>query len=131
VVVARVHIVLPNNDPLAQTVKPSSASVFIKYRADADLDTLTPAIKNLVVHSIEGLTYDEVSVTSLPAEAPTAPPAAVQVTHWGSIGSIFGIVVAMASIAFLMLRDKTAALLDSEGAVKFIRRLKRDSKAPT
>ncbi|WP_353020254.1 type III secretion system inner membrane ring lipoprotein SctJ [Mesorhizobium sp. M0800] len=69
---ARVHLVLPENDPLRQQLLPSSASVFIRYRASVPMNELIPQVKMLVAKGIAGLTYDNVSVTLIPVAA-TAP----------------------------------------------------------
>jgi type III secretion protein J len=78
VLVARVHIVLPQNDPLAKEVRPSSASVFIKHRAGAEaatqMATQVPAIQELVVRSVEGLDVSRVAVTLFAAREPAATP---------------------------------------------------------
>ncbi len=74
VITARVHIVMPQNDPLALSAKPSSASVFVKHRAGFGVTTQAASIKNLVAHSVEGLEYDAVSLTFVEADPPPAPP---------------------------------------------------------
>ncbi len=63
VVDARVHVVLPENDPFARHAKPSSAAVAIRARWDADLTDVIPAVKGLVKNAIEGLQYEKIMVT--------------------------------------------------------------------
>ncbi|UVC15236.1 type III secretion system inner membrane ring lipoprotein SctJ [Mesorhizobium onobrychidis] len=64
----RVHVVLPHNDLLRAGATPSSASVFIRHDAKAELSVLVPKIKMLVADSIEGLSYDKVEVVLVPVE---------------------------------------------------------------
>jgi type III secretion protein J len=71
---ARVHLVLPENDPLRQQLVPSSASVFIRHRASLPINDLVPQVKLLVANSVAGLSYDKVSV--VPIAVPERAPAA-------------------------------------------------------
>jgi type III secretion protein J len=65
---ARVHLVLPENDPLRQQLVPSSASVFIRHRSNTPVGTLVPQVKMLVANGVAGLSYDKVSVVLVPVE---------------------------------------------------------------
>jgi type III secretion protein J len=71
---ARVHVVLPENDPLRRDLVPSSASVFIRHEASLPINDLIPQIKTLVSNSIAGLSYEKVSV--VPVAAPPRPQSA-------------------------------------------------------
>lgn len=77
---ARVHLAIPEPDPLSEAVKPSSAAVFIKYQPGFDLRNQTGSIKSLVTNSIEGLSYDNVSVVMFPSQP--AATAADASTSW-------------------------------------------------
>jgi len=70
VVDARVHVVLPENDPFARNALPSSAAVAIRSRWDADLTELVPSVKGLVKNAIEGLAYEKIQVTVFKDEPP-------------------------------------------------------------
>ncbi len=63
VVDARVHVVLPENDPFARNALPSSAAVAIRARWDADITDIVPSVKGLVKNAIEGLHYEKIMVT--------------------------------------------------------------------
>lgn len=85
VVTARVHLVVPEKHPLMDKPQPAAAAVFIKHRPDRNLSGQITQIKALVVNSIEGLAYDNVTVALFPAEnipaegtrAPGAPGVAI------------------------------------------------------
>jgi type III secretion protein J len=79
---ARIHVVLPKNDLLRQDATPSSASVFIRHDSRAPLKSLLPHVKMLVANSIEGLSYEKVSVVLVPVERP-----AIDTTASGTVGA--------------------------------------------
>ncbi|MEM7693049.1 MAG: type III secretion inner membrane ring lipoprotein SctJ [Pseudomonadota bacterium] len=73
VLAARVHIVLPEEPELGQELRPSSAAVFLKQRSNTDLDYLIPQVRRLVSNAIEGVDYEQVSVTLVEARPVDVP----------------------------------------------------------
>jgi type III secretion protein J len=99
VVIARVHLAVPERDPLSDKPKLSSASVFIKHRPGVDLSARVGQVKALVVNAIEGLPYDNVTVALFAAEPlpvrtalPASPLAGLDTLLWSLL--LAGAVVA-------------------------------------
>jgi type III secretion protein J len=113
VISARVHPVIPSNDPMADKIKPSSASVFIKYSPNANVQSQGPTIKNLVVHAIEGLNADNVTLHFVAADPPARKAAAVAALpawfDWvlGVAVGVFAIIVA--ALGFVLWRYRQLA----------------------
>ncbi|WP_092235853.1 type III secretion system inner membrane ring lipoprotein SctJ [Bradyrhizobium sp. Gha] len=119
---ARVHVVLPKNDLLRQDATPSSASVFIRHAANAKLSALLPQIKMLVANSIEGLSYDKVTVVFVPVEraqhevsvlpvAASAEPTKFLTTHI-AIGA-GGALAALGILTYVLLSKRGEQLRQS------------------
>ncbi|MGI9504029.1 MAG: type III secretion system inner membrane ring lipoprotein SctJ [Geminicoccaceae bacterium] len=104
---ARVHVVLPNAGD--GSAMPSSAAIFVKHTEGAQIDKSVPDIKNLITNSIEGLSYDRVSVTLFPSEQ--ASPSIID----DSMAEIAGIFVSRSSIdrlrSIIMIYSSAIALI--------------------
>jgi type III secretion protein J len=116
---ARVHLVLPENDPLRQQLVPSSASVFIRHRAIAPINDLIPQIKMLVANGVAGLSYEKVSVilVAVPERTPAVGNEREAESGLRAAGRGIGITVAdwplysLAAVAAMLFVALTAVLL--------------------
>ena len=114
VLTARVQVVLPDNDLLKRDPTPSSASVFIRYDDQSGVASLVPQIKTLVANSVEGLSYDKVSVVLVPVPHVQLPPQPRQAAPLDSqvAGAAGGAAaVLIAGGLGLVFRRRIAALL--------------------
>ncbi|MDO5626668.1 MAG: type III secretion inner membrane ring lipoprotein SctJ [Pseudomonadota bacterium] len=102
VVQARVHVSVPERNPLADKPSPATASVFIKHRPGVDLSQETGKIKALVVNAMEGLPYDNVTVALFPAEPlPPAMPRSALAVAWANYGTLIATVAVAGVLALL------------------------------
>jgi type III secretion protein J len=74
VIVARVHVVLPERGAAGDPTLPSSAAVFIKYQEGYNLDALQPQIRRLVTNSIPALAPEKISIVLFGSQPPVAKP---------------------------------------------------------
>lgn len=122
VVVARVHLAVPERDPLADKPRPASASVMVKHRPGVDMSRHIGQIKALVVNSVEGLSYDNVTVTLFPAQdAHAAAPAVAAAARargtswigWVAAGAGAALLIAALAGALRLRRPRLPARLGS------------------
>ena len=102
VVQARVHVSVPDKNPLADKPTPATASVFIKHRPGVDLNQQVGKIKALVVNAMEGLPYDNVTVAMFPAEPiPPAIQRSALAVAWANYGNAILAVAGAGALALL------------------------------
>lgn len=125
VVFARVHLVLPEKGTAIEKDSPSSAAVFIKHRADYDLDALQPQVRRMVVNSIPGLTSDRVSLVLIPSE--------VKAKDNTTLSSVWGIAVPSDSAGKLsvVLWSMLALFLVTLGGAGFLAWQRYGRKSPS
>ncbi|MFB4391338.1 MULTISPECIES: type III secretion system inner membrane ring lipoprotein SctJ [unclassified Pseudomonas] len=74
VVLARVHVVLPERVAPGEPVQPASASVFIKHTGALEPDSITPRVRNLIASGIPGMADAAHKASKLSVVfVPTAP----------------------------------------------------------
>ncbi len=125
VLTARVHVVLPRNDPLRGESGPSSAAVFIRHDARIPMTQMLPQIKSLVAGSIDGLSYSKVTVILLPVDTTESPVPALPADSKdaGAVAAALAwapwaamVLVPLAGGAALLVRRRQASGLDGPPA---------------
>lgn len=125
VVVARVHVVLPERVAPGEPVQPSSASVFIKYQPPFDEDLIVPRVRRLVASSIPGLNGDDeqrkLAVVLVPAET------VATAVEWQAVGPLMLEARSAARLRGFLWLMLALVLLAGAGAAAFLwwRRRKR------
>jgi type III secretion protein J len=103
VITARVHLSLPERDPLADKPLPSSASVFIKHRAGVDLNASVTDIKSLVINALPSLAPANVTVALFKAEVlPVRAAPANALGSLGGLGAALGAAIGLGMLALLV-----------------------------
>jgi len=99
VVQARVHLTVPEKNPLANKAEAASASVLIRHRENVDMEQQKPYLEGLIVRSIEGLEASRVAIVFSKVETVPLLPGAPSGSFWGQyqpLGWIVGILAVLA-----------------------------------
>ena len=127
---ARVHVVLPEAATTGQVAEPASAAVFIRYRAGTKIEDDVPQIKQLVQNSVEGLSYEKISVAlfaaeDLPVRQAADPPITdllgIRVARDSlvplvvALGVLVAVLLAMAVALLLLIRQRRADSANTSG----------------
>jgi type III secretion protein J len=102
VILARVHVVLPERSAAGDPTMPSSASVFIKYQEGFNLEVLQPQIRRLVTNSVPGLTPEKVSIvlfSSQPLVRAAPAVTASSVPVYSALAALVGVLLVAAAYA--------------------------------
>lgn len=121
VIVARVHVVLPERIAPGEPIQPASASVFIKHDPRLDPDNIRTRVRRLVASSIPGMTTAEenpqkLTVIFVPAAAYQeqqrlvyfgpflVPGEDLRFWHLSVSFSLLGLILTVGTLLFLRLR---------------------------
>jgi type III secretion protein J len=81
VIIARVHLNMPRKESQLRAPQTPTASVFVKYRAEVNMQQNVLAIKDLVIGGVKGLHHSNVMVSLFPWSPQSAITASTEYTQ--------------------------------------------------
>ncbi len=99
---ARVHLVLPDNQPLRDSAKPSRANVVVVHKKGADIENSLATIQQIVIGGVDGLEVDNVSVEMVESEDTVLTERSKGAAKGSQMSNILSIKVAKESVPKLL-----------------------------